>query len=382
MIYFDQAATSFPKPKEVLDAVYDAMLFYGANPGRSGHQLSVETARKVYQVRESVANFFDAEGPEQVVFTQNCTHALNLAIHGLLKPGDHVILSDLEHNSVLRPVHTMAQQGMITYSIAKTVPEDPAGTIEAFRQQIHPNTKAIFCTHGSNAFGIRMPVEELAKLAHRYGLMILVDAAQTAGTLPIQLRRDGIDFLCTAGHKGLYGPSGTGLLVTPHGENLTPWMQGGTGSLSADYNQPAMMPDRLESGTLNTAGILGLGAGVDFLHTYGEGELYQEEIKLLQAIYEPLSQVKAVQFYTPMPQIGVSLPVLSLNLAGQHSEQTAKMLDQAGFAVRGGLQCAPLAHEKMGTLKQGTVRISVGAFNTLEQAEQLVKEMIRLVRSL
>ncbi len=367
MVYFDNAATTFPKPLSVKHAVDLALSRYGANPGRSGHDLSTETAQKVYEVREKTAKFFGATDVEQVVFTQNCTYALNMVIKGLLRPGDHVIISDLEHNSVLRPVHTLATSGQITYSVAETS-LDAEETVRAFCACIRPNTRAIICTHGSNVFGIKLPVVQLAQLARSYGLYFVMDAAQTAGTELIQIEKMGIDFLCTAGHKGLYGPTGTGLLITPYGNRLRPLVEGGTGSASHAYSQPDFMPDRLESGTLNTVGIIGLGAGIDFVNQQGMDWIAQREMTVARCIYEALSKINGVVLYTPAPQLGVNLPVLSFNITGLTSEETTSKLNQLGFAVRGGLHCAPDAHQKMGTLKGGTVRVSVGAFNTVEQA--------------
>ncbi len=372
MIYFDNAATTFPKPPQVREAVNQAFTLYGANPGRSGHDLSVQTAAQVYAVREAAAEFFGVSGPEQVVFTQNCTHGLNLVVHGLLQQGDHVVISDLEHNSVLRPVHTLAQQGIITYSVAETFPGEEE-TVESFRRCIHPNTRLILCTHGSNVFGWKLPIEALARLARAEGILMAVDAAQTAGVARLDLEEQGIDFLSTAGHKGLYGPSGTGLLVTRRGDLLQPLFQGGTGSLSADYNQPELMPDRLESGTVNTMGILGLGAGLRFVREKGVSLIAQEELAVARRLQEGLAQIPQVQLYSPG-----RLPVVSFNLRGLHSEETAQLLNQEGFALRGGLHCAPLAHRKMGTLETGTVRASIGAFNTLEEADLLVEAVAKV----
>ena len=379
MIYFDNAATTFPKPPSVKAAVDLAMTRYGANPGRSGHDLSVETAKQVYGVRSAAAGLFGADGPEQVVFTQNCTYALNTVIHGLLGQGDHVIISDLEHNSVLRPVHALAQRGIITYSVAETSLDDEE-TVEAFASCIHPNTRAIVCTHGSNVFGFRLPVERLAKLAHERGLYLVVDAAQTAGCEPIDIGAMGIDFLCTAGHKGLYGPSGTGLLVTKFGERLRPLTEGGTGSLSADFNQPSFMPDRLESGTLNTAGVIGLGAGIAFLQKRGIEQLARYEMRVAREIYDALREIPGVLLYAPAPKFGRSLPVLSFNIEGMHSEEVTGQLNDAGFALRGGLHCAPLAHRKMGTTEVGAARISIGAFNTVEQGRDLAAAVEEIAR--
>lgn len=379
MIYFDNAATTFPKPACVLHSVQSAFQHYGANPGRSGHQLAMETSMKVYECRESVADFFGAQ-VDEVVFGSNCTHVLNIAIKGILKYGDHVIISDLEHNSVLRPMHTMQENGWITYDVAK-IAQDDQETVASFEQHITASTKLIACTHGSNAFGIRVPIEKIGALAKKHGIYFLVDAAQTAGVLPIDMRRMQIDFLCTAGHKSLYGPSGTGLLITPHGEELSTLMEGGTGSQSADYGMPLSVPDRLECGTVNTMGILGLGAGISFIRRKGIQTIHCHEMQVGAEIYRRLSQIPGVILYTKEFSAARNLPVISFNIDGMPSEIVTEKLSNMGFALRGGLHCAPLAHKKMGTLESGTVRISIGAMNTLEQGIRLCTAVHALARS-
>lgn len=372
MIYFDNAATTFPKPKRVRDAVAVAMELYGANPGRSGHKLSMDTAVKVYECREAVAGFFGAQTVEDVVFTLNCTHALNLALKGALKQGDHVIISDIEHNSVLRPVHALSERGVITYSVAEVDETDDDRTVENFKRLILPNTKLIACAHGSNVWGIRSPVEKISRLAAEHDVLFLVDAAQTAGVVPISMETTEIDFLCTAGHKSLYGPSGTGLLITPLGTALTPCFEGGTGTMSADFGQPDGMPERLESGTVNTAGIIGLEAGVAYVREKGVENIFKTSMHVAGEIYEGLSVIKGVRLYTKGFAYDKNLPVVSFNIDGLNSEEVTERLSRTGFATRGGLHCSPLAHKKMGTMESGAVRVSVGSFNTPQQARQLL----------
>lgn len=372
MIYFDNGATTFPKPPAVEEAVLRAMRRYGANPGRSGHSMSLNTAVKVYECREAAADLFGAAEPEHVVFTHNCTHAINLAVKGILRPDDHVIISDMEHNSVLRPVHTLAERGIITYSVAK-VSEDEEETVAAFTELIQPNTRLIACIHGSNVWGIRLPVTRLGELARQCGILFLVDAAQTAGVVDIDVQRDSIDFLCAAGHKSLYGPSGTGLLVSALGNELDTLMEGGTGTMSADYSQPGDMPERLESGTVNTSGIIGLGAGIGYVKKMTIPVIYGHEMKLGGLIWERLNKMKGVRLYTRSLEKGVHLPVISFNIDGMPSEEVVGMLSDQGFALRGGLHCAPLAHRKMDTLRTGACRISIGAFNNTEQSLRLCR---------
>lgn len=379
MIYFDNAATTFPKPMSVKSAVDKALLHYGANPGRSGHDLAAKTAEKVYDVRVKAAQFFGAQNEEQVVFTQNCTYALNTVIKGLLHQGDHVITSDMEHNSVMRPLHSLRSKG-ITYSCAQTSYDDEQ-TVSAFRSLIQVNTRAIIVMHGSNVFGMKLPIEKLAKLAKEFGLFFVVDAAQTAGTEPIHITDMGIDFLCTAGHKGLYGPTGTGLMITSCGDCLSPLVEGGTGSASKDLEQPKFMPDCFESGTINTMGVIGLGAGLDFIKKRGIEKIARYEITVARCLYDHIYHEDGVLLYTPAPEQGKNLPVVSFNIEGLTSEETTARLNQAGFALRGGLHCAPTAHKKFHTQDIGTARVSVGAFNTVEQANKLAYTICKIAHS-
>ena len=380
MIYFDNGATSFPKPRQVALAVGEAFTRYGANPGRSGHPMSMQTAVKVYEAREGLADLFGTQSPEDVVFTANCTHAVNFALKGILRQGDHVIISDLEHNAVLRPVHTLAARGLITYTVAETFP-DPARTVASFKAQIRPNTRAIACIHASNAFGIVQPIEEIGQLCRQQDILFLVDAAQTAGVLELKPREWGIDFLCMAGHKGLYGPSGTGVLITALGSFMDTVIEGGTGSFSDSYDQPVDMPDRLESGTINTMGILGLGAGVSFVREKTVEAIYTHEMMLASEALAHLRTIPGITLYTPDFAFGRHVPVLPFNLRDKTSEETTALLGEAGFALRGGLHCAPLAHKKMGTMETGAARISFGAFNTLAEVHKLCEAIHEIARS-
>lgn len=380
MIYFDNAATTFPKPKSVRDAVAEAMERYGANPGRSGHKMSMDTAVKVYEAREAVADFFGAENIGDVIFTSNCTHALNFAIKGTVKHGDHIIISDLEHNSVLRPIHALAEKGIASYSVAEVFEGDSDATVEAFRRLIKPNTRMIAVTHASNVWGVRLPIEKLGALAREYDLLFLVDAAQTAGVLPIDMQKLGIDFLCAAGHKSLYGPAGTGVLITPLGAVIDCCFEGGTGSMSSEFGQPTEMPERLESGTVNTSGIIGLGAGVRYVAEHGASNIYRDTMRVAAEIHGGLSKMPKVRLYTNGFKAGTHLPVVSFNIDGIPSEEVTARLSDMGFATRAGLHCAPLAHIKTGTLEIGAVRISVGSMNTRAQAQQLLAAVHRLAK--
>jgi cysteine desulfurase family protein len=341
--------------------------------------MSLDTAVRVYEAREAAGSLFGTENPENVVFTQNCTHALNLAIKGFVCAGEHVIISDLEHNSVLRPVHTLAERGVITYNIAKIHPGRDERTLAEFEALIRPNTSLIVCTHGSNVWGIRTPVEKLGALAAAHGLFFLVDAAQTAGVIPIDIKKCGIDLLCMSGHKSLYGPSGTGLMITHRPDALSTIIEGGTGSFSADYSQPEDMPDRFECGTVNTAGIMGLGAGIRYIAERGIETIRRHEMSLWHEIHRRLSKMPNVELYDPLQgNVDNQLPVLAFNIKGMHSEDVTAKLSDAGFALRGGLHCSPLAHEKMGTLERGAARISIGIFNTESHAAALCHAIKKL----
>ena len=366
MIYLDNAATTYPKPPQVIRAVDEAMRRYGANPGRAGHKMSMETAEELYRCRTEVAEFFHAPGPECVAFTLNCTLAINLVLKGVLKPGDHVVTSNLEHNAFMRPLRALQEKG-VTYTEAQVVPGDNDATVDAFRKALRANTKLIVCTHVSNVWGIRLPIERLAALGHEYGIPIAIDCAQSAGVLPINMEECRFDYLCIASHKGLYAPMGTGILVTPHGASLATLIEGGTGTASISLDQPETMPDRLESGTVNVPGIAGIRAGIRVVKSKGIERIYRHELGLVQALYRSLSQMEAIQLYTPEPVEPYFAPVLSFNVKDVSSETVAQKLNTAGIAVRAGLHCAPRAHESFGTLEQGAVRVCPSAFNNMNE---------------
>jgi len=363
MIYLDNAATTYPKPRTVRIAVQRALVRYGANPGRAGHAMAIASSEEVYRCRCEAADFFNAPGPECVAFTLNCTSAVNFVLKGLLHAGDHVVVSCLEHNAVMRPLHALAASG-VTWTEARVFPGDNDRTVAAFREALRDNTKLVFCTHASNVWGIRLPVERIAALARQYGVPTAVDCAQSAGLLPIDMADSGIDYLCAAGHKGLYGPMGTGMLITPHGGELATLVEGGTGTESLSQEQPSGMPERFESGTVNMPGIAGLRAGIDFVRCTGRSHILEHEISLLRSLYAGLSATDGVELYTPMPDPRWCAPVLSFNLRGMASEEVGRALGACGIAVRAGLHCAPSAHRFYGTLERGAVRICPSAFST------------------
>ncbi|MEE1024647.1 MAG: aminotransferase class V-fold PLP-dependent enzyme [Acutalibacteraceae bacterium] len=366
MIYFDNAATTAHKPQKVIAAVQNAIKRFSANPGRGGHNASLKAADAVFSVREKAAEYFNANSAENVVFTQNCTLALNVAMQGLFHPGDHIIISSLEHNAVYRTAMYLRKKG-IDFSVAE-VSLDEDTTVNNFVSLIRYNTKGIVCTHASNVFGIVLPIKRLGKVCSVFGLRFIVDAAQTAGVLPIDMKECHIDCLCIAPHKGLYSPMGTGILITDNSPK--PLVFGGTGSNSIDHDQPEFLPDKYESGTINVPGICGIGAGIDFIKQ-NRSNAYKKEMKLIRYIYSMLSKKENVLLYTPVPDKRF-VPLLSLNIRGENSEAVAAKLNENNIAVRAGLHCAPLAHRSFGTINTGTVRVSPSIFNTENEAEYFV----------
>lgn len=367
MIYLDNAATTGKKPKAVLESVVKALKYYSANPGRSGHTLAQNTAEKVYEVRQKVADFFNCEGGERVIFTLNCTHSINCVLKGVLKRGDHVIISNLEHNAVVRP---LIKTG-VNYSVAKVDFFNDDKTLEEFKTKIKPNTKLIICTAASNVWGRVLPLEKIGKICKEKGVLFAVDAAQGAGVLPIDMKKMNIDFLCVAPHKGLYAPMGIGLLLCRKTIENT-LLEGGSGTNSIEPFQPKDLPERLESGTMNVAGIFGVGSGVDYVNQIGLEKIYNHELSLIQYLYEKLKETEGIILYTPYPEKEKFAPVLSFNYKDFPSEKLTSILSKLGFAVRGGLHCAPLAHKAMDTLNSGAARVSVATFNTKSEIDEFL----------
>lgn len=378
MIYLDNSATTYPKPPEVIRAVNDAVRLYGFNPGRGGYRQSLQTAQKVYEAREMIADFFQAASPESVIFTPGCTHSLNMVIKGVLKPGDHVVISSLEHNAVVRPLYQLREKGLITFDCAEVMIGDNEATIENFRKVINQKTRLVICTHASNVFGYRLPVERLCALAHHYQILFCLDAAQSAGIFPIRMKDDGYDFVCCAGHKYLYGPMGIGLLLIGNDKDIKPLIAGGTGSLSAQMSMPDFYPDRLEGGTQNIPGIMGLKAGIDFVRKRGINNIYTKESRLLNRLYHSLKDSQHLRFIGRKDEsVAAYAPVLAFFSDKIDSETIVRELsEQYHIALRGGLHCAPLAHEAIGTLENGAVRISPSIFTT-EQELRLLRTALK-----
>ncbi|HHZ06117.1 MAG TPA: aminotransferase class V-fold PLP-dependent enzyme [Clostridiales bacterium] len=380
MIYLDNGATTFPKPPQVITAVNDAMRLYGANPGRSGHRLSLKAAEEIYNCRVKAAKLFGVKNEENVVFTNNCTHGLNIVIKGYLKDGDHVVTSNLEHNSVTRPLTEMAAKG-ITFTEATVYEDDDEKTMQSFRAAMNEKTRLVVCTHASNVFGIRLPVERITAMCHQYGIRVLIDGAQSAGILPVEFDKYNMDFFATAGHKGLYGPMGTGVLIVRDNNILSTLMEGGTGSTSISYSQPSIMPDKFESGTPNMPGIAGLSRGLDFINIKTINKISYHEMSLITYLYDSFQKNSKIKLYNiKRPNIKHCVPVLSFNVTGYDSEYVAAYLNKKyDIAVRAGLHCAPSAHNAMNTIDIGTVRVSPSYFNTKNQIYTLVRaiEQIR-----
>lgn len=371
MIYLDNAATTYPKPPQVYNAMMRAMKKYGANPGRSGHKMSMEAALEIYECRRTASEMFNAPGEECVAFTLNCTHATNMVLKGLLKPGDNVVTSCLEHNAIMRPLKKLEEIG-VTHSIAKVFPGDNDKTVNSFRECITSKTALIVCTCASNVWGVKLPVGRISALAKVYGIPMMVDAAQGAGVVDIDMKRDNIDYLCLAGHKSLYGPMGTGMLITSSANRLNTIIEGGTGTNSLSFYQPSDMPEKLESGTPNVMGIAGLHAGMKYVMKMGTEKIYNYESKLMMYFYDLLKKQKNVELYMPRPEKKYFVPVVSFNIAGKDSESVGNILDSSGIEVRAGLHCAPAAHKFAGTIERGAVRVCPSTFTSQRELERLV----------
>ena len=371
MIYFDNAATTGKKPIGVIKSVNSALLELSANPGRGGHKASMAASETVFKVRKKVAETFGATGVERVIFTPSCTAAINFVLKGVLNKGDGLVISSLEHNSVTRPAETLRNQG-IDVTVAEVIFGDKEATVRSFERAIKSNTKMVVCTHASNVTGEIMPVAQIGELCKKKKVIFMVDAAQTAGVLPIDVNKMNIDFLAIAPHKGLYAPMGIGILIAEK-EIKYPLIEGGTGVNSALPVQPFEYPERLESGTLNIPGIVGVGAGIDFVNSKGINNIYRVEMDLAKYIYKGITKISGCILYTPMPEYGNFVPVISFNIRGLSASNTAELLDKANVAVRGGLHCAPFAHKRLGTIEGGAVRVSPAVFNTKKEADMFLQ---------
>ena len=375
MIYFDNAATTMRKPECVVQAVTEAMCSLG-NSGRGIHGGALSASRIIYDTRAALAGLFGAESPERIAFTANSTQALNTAIKGILKPGDHVITTALEHNSVLRPLYEMEDVG-VRLTI---LPADPVGNIryEDFEKEIRPNTKAIVTTHGSNLTGNLLDIGRIGEMASRHGLIYIVDASQTAGVFDIDVQKQHIDILCFTGHKGLLGPQGTGGIYVREGVEITPLLSGGSGVQTYLRSHPLQMPVLLEAGTLNGHGIAGLGAAIRYLRETGLDTIRAKEQELMTAFYEAVREIPGITVYGDFSSRN-RCAIVSLNIRDYDSGEVSDALsEQYGIATRPGAHCAPLMHKALGTVEQGAVRFSFSHYNTKEEIEIAVSALREL----
>ncbi|MBQ1272834.1 MAG: aminotransferase class V-fold PLP-dependent enzyme [Clostridia bacterium] len=367
MIYLDNAASSHPKPDAVVRAVARQLKHNGANPGRSGHQMAMKASNTVYSCRSALATFFGTE-PETVFFTNNTTEAINRAIKGILRPGDHVLISDLEHNSVLRPLVSLRNHGIITFDVVKTGSTDEE-LLKNLRNATKTNTKLIFFTHASNVTGRILPIRSVGQFCKQQGILFGVDGAQTAGIEELNLSNHGIDLLCIPGHKGLLGPQGTGALLLATPLELTPLTEGGTGVNSLSEEQPFSLPDRYESGTLNTPGLAGLKAGIDYVQAH-RNEIQHREQRLRSLFLREMKNVPEFRILNEGEQFVGTIAVVHQN---DHSEKIAYWLNENKICVRGGFQCSALAHKTLNTTVGGVIRVSMGYRNTEKDVIDCVK---------
>ena len=377
MIYLDNAATTRTKPPAVARAVLEALSSYG-NCGRGGHQGALSAARAIYETREKIAALLGCPRADHVCFTQNSTQALNIAVCGLLRPGDHVISTDLEHNSVLRPLYRLRDAG----AAVDFVPADSRGRLDCggFERLLRPETKAIVCTHASNLTGDAVDIARVGRFAREHGLLFILDASQTAGVLPIDLAAMGIDVVCFTGHKSLMGPQGTGGLCLREGLEIRPFTVGGTGVQSYSEAQPGEYPTRLEAGTLNGHGLAGLSAALDFLSETGIARIHAHEDALARRFYEAVRDLPGVTVYGDF-SAPVRAPVVTLNIGDFDSAEISdELAERFGIATRPGAHCAPRLHRALGTEEQGAVRFSWSYFNTEEETAAAAEAVRVLAR--
>ena len=377
MIYLDNAATTLHKPQQVIDAVVHAMKSMG-NCARGTHEEALDAARTVYDARVRLASLFGCPRVDHVAFTANSTEALNMAINGLIDPGDHVISTDLEHNSVLRPLYRLEAEHGAELSF---VPADKLGNVDYadFERLMKPNTRAVVCTNASNLTGTVLDIERIAKTAHSHGALVIVDASQTAGCWPIDMKKMGIDVLCFTGHKGLMGPQGTGGICVKEGIEIRPFKVGGSGVQSYSRTHPAEYPTRLEAGTLNGHGIAGLGAAAKFISETGVENIHAKERSLMLRFYEGVKNIEGVTVYGDFTKDKTA--IVALNIRDYESGEVSYELSQGyGIATRPGAHCAPRMHKALGTAEVGAVRFSFSFYNTEEEIDEAVRAVAELAK--
>jgi len=378
VIYFDNAATTYPKPESVLEATEQCLRYYCGNAGRGAHALAMKSAETVFEAREKLALMFGTTA-ENVVFTLNTTYALNMAIKGITSRGDHVIISNMEHNSVLRPVARLARDRKISYDVFEAYNTSQRLSTKDITSNImkmlRPNTRAVICTHSSNVCSYSLPIGEIGAFCHRHGLLFVVDAAQSAGHLPINMELDCIDVLCMPAHKGLYSPQGVGIMLLRQGLTLDTLVEGGNGVNSLDLSMGVLHPERYEGGSLCTPAIAGLCAGLDFIENLGTDRIKKHESALWSRAYDRLCGIGNVKIYDD--HMG---SVLLFNIGEIPSDTVGKSLSNSGFCLRTGYHCAPLAHKALGTPNGGAVRIGLGLFNTFDEIDSLCDKIHEISR--
>ncbi len=371
MIYLDNAATSYPKPPALLPYLDEYLAHYAGNPGRSGHRLSLAASEEIYRTRATVANFIGAQSVENIIFTQNATHALNIVIRARVRLGDHILISDLEHNSVFRPVWRLYREGLISYSIFSHT----GNVLENIIREIRPNTRMIVCTHVSNVSGHEMPIRDIITLCHDHDLFTIIDASQSIGHQRIDVRELDCDALCAPGHKGLLGLQGSGVLYLKNGRGLRDVFQGGSGTDSLSPEMPSYLPDRFEAGTLPTPAILSMKVGIEYIHEVGIDHIHHQEIKLSRMMHRHIGEIENAVLYS-QPTSGI----ITFNIEGIPSDDVADELNTHGICARGGYHCAPLAHRALRTPDGGAVRLSAGICNTMSEIETVARHIREIAK--
>ena len=376
--YLDNAATTYPKPTPVYDEVYRCMTRYCGNAGRGSHSLSLGAARKIFECRSLLSDMFDVDDETRIVFTQNTTYSLNMVIKGLLKKGDHVIISDIEHNAVLRPIWKLASEGIIEYDIFSSMinasHRSPSLICAKIASLIRPNTKMVIANHASNICSYHLPIKEIGAFCARHNLLFVVDAAQSAGHYPISVNDMNISALCLPSHKGLYGPQGCGVIALGKGITFDTLIEGGNGINSLDPNMQIISPERYEAGTLPTPAIAGLCEGVKFVAAEGTKSILEHESALFREARDKLCNINGISIYAP----SFEGSVLLFNMDSISSEALALKLDSYRVCVRGGFHCSPLAHKQLSTLENGALRVSFGIFNQSKDIDILAKALSQI----
>lgn len=379
MIYMDNGATSYPKPREVIETLIDVTANYCANPGRSGHFMAARTAQEIYKTRLALARLFNIEDAARLVFTKNCTEAINLALKGILKDGDHVVTSSMEHNSIVRPLMELRKKGVSTTFVSCR--QDGSLDPDDVKAAIRRNTRLVILTAASNVTGTKMPLEEVGRIAVRKGILFMVDGAQGAGHMDLDVQKNHIDILAVPGHKGLMGPQGTGALYIRKGVQSAPLLAGGTGSRSKDEEQPEDFPEGYEAGTVNSPGIIALGAAVRFINKIGVKVIEAHEQRLTERLQKGLDEIDGVVIYGP-EDTAQKTAVVAMNIEGIDCEEAANILnDRYGIAVRAGFHCSGRAHDTIGTGNIGCMRICPGLYTSDKEIDEVIRAVGDIVKT-